>query len=188
VGYVIGQIWRKLQNELRVGFSSAPASAETAKAIVDFDEGLKRYSYGPPLSSARELLALIECGQVSLAVVDDPSISLIKDGWRLSDDAQATVSVMINAVLPPPSLSKITESLIAQLRSQNLLCELYESSGAKTLPDGQIMNSDGDYSKGLSLLGRLALGSVIAVDSVHDCFGASAVRWAQGVIHRRQVP
>lgn len=188
VGYVIGQIWRKLQNELRVGFNSAPASAETAKAIVNFDEGLKRYSYGPPLSSARELLALIECGQVSLAVVDDPSISLIKDGWRLSDDAQATVSVMINAVLPPPSLAKITDPLIAQLRSQSLLCQLYEGSGAKTLPDGQIMNSDGDCSKGLSLLGRLALGSVIAVDSVHDCFGASTVRWAQGVIHRRQAP
>lgn len=186
VGYVIGQIWRKMQNELRAGFNSAQPLPETAKAIVGFDEGLKRYSYGPPLGSARELLALIKCKLVSLAVVDDPDIALVEDGWRLSDDTVATVSVMINAVLPPPSLAKITDPLIDQLKSKGLLDELFEGSGAKTLPNGQIVNSNGDVSRGLSILGRLALGSVIAVDSVHDCFGASSERWAQGVIYRTQ--
>ncbi len=186
VGYVIGQIWRKLQNDIRAGFNSAEKLPETTKAIVGFDEGLKRYSYGPPLSSARELLALIDCKLVSLAVVEDPDIALVRQGWRLIDDKAATVSVMINAVLAPPSLDKITDPLVVKLKSANILRETYEGAGAHTTPDGQVVNADGDVTTGLCVLGRLSLGSVIAVDSVHDCFGASTQRWAEGVISRMQ--
>ncbi|MCX7560272.1 FAD/NAD(P)-binding protein [Sulfitobacter sp. F26204] len=187
IGYVIGQIWRKLQNELRIGFNSAQISPETARALIDLDEGLKRYAYGPPLSSACAMLALIDCGLVSLSVVDDPDVAMVDEGWQLFDDGEAaTVSVMINAVLAPPSLQKITDPFVVQLRSQNFLHEFYEGSGAKTIPDGQVVTATGAVVKGLCLLGRLSLGSVIAVDSINDCFGASAQRWAAGVIRRSQ--
>lgn len=186
VGYVIGQIWRKVQNELRIGFNSARKSPESAQAIVAFDEGLKRYSYGPPLGSARELAALIKGNLVSLSVVDDPSITLVENGWRLFEGDEALVSIMVDAVLPPPSLAKITDPVFQHLRSQNRLDEMYEGSGAMVLPDGQVVNGDNEVSQGLCLLGRLALGSVIAVDSIHDCFGASTLRWAEGVLRRAQ--
>jgi len=39
-------------------------------------------------------------------------------------------------------------------------------------------------SAGLCLLGRLALGSVVAADSLHDCFGEASHRWAEGVVDR----
>ncbi|GGA07196.1 FAD/NAD(P)-binding protein [Neptunicoccus cionae] len=185
VGYCVGQVWRKMQNELRANFNSARMEAETAQKIVGFDEGLKRYSYGPPLRSSKELLALLDCGLVSLRVVDDPDIQLIDGGWHLEEhDAEANVSVMIDAVLPPPSLDAVSDELFEQLKSEGTLQSRYESSGAVTAPDGQVVGKDGTPRNGLSMLGRLALGSVIAADSIHDCFGASSERWADGVLDR----
>lgn len=185
VGYIVGQIWRKLQNELRAGFNSAQIEPETAQAIVGFDEGLKRYSYGPPLRSAQELLTLLDCKLVSLCVVDDPDIKCIPDGWHLQeDDAEAKVSVMIDAVLAPPKLAAISDPLLVQLKSDGVIQEFYEGSGVQTCPDGQVVGTNGTPQIGLSLLGRLALGSVIAADSIHDCFGASSDRWANGVLER----
>lgn len=184
-GYIIGQIWRKVQNQLRTSFNSADIEPDTAQAIIGFDEGLKRYSYGPPLRSAQELLALLDCNLVSLCVVDDPDIKPIKDGWHLQeDDAEAKVSVMIDAVLPPPSIGAISDPLLVQLKSDCIIQEFYEGSGARTLPDGQLVGPNDKVQSGLSLLGRLALGSVIAADSIHDCFGASSDRWANGVLER----
>lgn len=187
-GYIIGQIWRKMQNELRTNFNRAEIEPDTAEAIVGFDEGLKRYSFGPPLRSSQELLALINCNLVSLSVVYDPDITLVEGGWHLvEDDAETTVSVMIDAVFSPPSLNKTCDALIAQLKSQNYLTEKYAGSGAKTRSDGQVINASGNITTGLCMLGRLALGSVIAVDSIHDCFGASKNRWAEGVMKRAKM-
>lgn len=184
-GYVIGQIWRKVQNQLRANFNGLQMEPDTAQAIVGFDEGLKRYSYGPPLRSAQELLAMLACNLVSLCVVDDPDIKSIQDGWHLQeDDAEAKVSVMIDAVLPPPKLAAISDPLLVQLKSDGLIQEFYDGSGAQTRPNGQVVGTEGTPQTGLCLLGRLALGSVIAADSIHDCFGASSGRWAKGVLER----
>lgn len=185
VGYVIGQLWRKWQNLLRAGFNQASITPQTAKALVDFDEGLKRYSYGPPLQSCLELLTLIECGQVSLRVAHDPDVKMTGEGWHLVDgDDQTHVSAMVDAVLPSPVLSNITDRLFVNLKTQAKICQTYQQSGARTLSDGQLVGGNGETQTGLSLLGRLALGSVIAVDSIHDCFGEASNRWADGVVAR----
>ncbi|WP_069301299.1 FAD/NAD(P)-binding protein [Neptunicoccus sediminis] len=186
VGYCVGQVWRKMQNELRANFNSARMEPETARTIVGFDEGIKRYSYGPPLRSSQELLAVINSGLVSLRVVEDPDIQLVDGGWHLEEhNAEANVSVMIDAVLPPPALEAVSDGLFTQLKSEGTLHPRYEGSGAATAPDGQVVGRDNEVRRGLSMLGRLALGSVIAADSIHDCFGASSDRWAEGVLERR---
>jgi len=184
-GYVIGQLWRKWQNALRRGFNPVRVEAETASALIRFDEGLKRYSYGPPLGSAKELLLLIEAGVVDLRAADDPDIELTADGWRLSaDDADVTASVMIDAVMAPPALEKSRDPVITGLMDQGRLSAVAEGLGGQTRADGQLLDRHGNLQRGLCLLGRMSLGSVIAADSLHDCMGASAGRWADGVIAR----
>ncbi len=184
-GYVIGQLWRKWQNELRRGFNSASVAPETARALISFDEGLKRYSYGPPVRSASELLMLIEAGIVDLRAVDDPDIALTATGWQLvADETSTGVSVMVDAVMPPPSLDRSTDPLIRDLLTSGRMTAVTAGFGAKTLADGRLVSREGAVQPGLCLLGRLALGSVIAADSIHDCFGASTDRWADGVIQR----
>lgn len=184
-GYVIGQLWRKLQNDIRSGVNSAVLSAETAKAIVGFDEGMKRYSYGPPVAASEQLLILIEDGLVGLQQVDDPDIYLAPQGWRLIEGDDATLAhVMIDAVLPSPVLEQVTDPLIKGAIEDGYLTPVDDGFGAQTRPNGSAMRRDGSVNEGLSLLGRLSLGSVIATDSLHDCFGASTHRWAKGVAER----
>lgn len=185
VGYVIGQIWRKWQNELRQGVNAEQHEPATAAALVAFDEGLKRFSYGPPVSAAQELLTLIECGRVSLCTADDPAVILDPTGWRLIErDDGLLAPVMIDTVLPNPDIEQISDPLIKTCVSDGLIQPIVDGLGAHTLPDGQVVNRDGEYQIGLSLLGRLALGSVIAPDSLHDCFGSATTRWANGVAAR----
>lgn len=184
-GVVIGQLWRKWQNALRRGFNPARVNAETAKALIGFDEGLKRYSYGPPIRSAKELLMLIEAGLVDLRAADDPDIQLTHDGWQLvEDDTSVTVSAMVDAVMPPAALERSKDPVITNLMDESRLCVVADGLGAQTEADGQLVDRNGRVQHGLSLLGRLALGSVIAVDSIHDCVGAATDRWADGVIAR----
>lgn len=184
-GYAIGQIWRKWQNALRRGFNPVAIAPETASALIDFDEGLKRFSYGPPVGSARELLALIEAGLVDLRAAEDPDIRLVGEGWRLVEGGeQATAQVMIDAVLPGPALETVADPLLGSLRDAGRLCPVEDGLGARTRSDALAIGRDGQAQAGLGLLGRMALGTVIAVDSIHDCFGEARIRWAEGVMRR----
>jgi uncharacterized NAD(P)/FAD-binding protein YdhS len=184
-GYAVGQVWRKLQTPLRRAFNPAGVAPETAAAVIGFDEALKRYSYGPPVSAAEEMLALIAAGLLDLRAVDDPDVELVEGGWRLSaEEGEATATVMLDAVLAPPDLARVAAPLIAGLRDAGMLVPVAETLGARVAVDGRVLNAEGAPVPGLSLLGRLALGSVIATDSVHDCFGAAVGRWAEGVWRR----
>ena len=185
VGYVVGQLWRKWQNELRRGYNPVQPDPATAAALVGFDEGLKRYSYGPPVSGAQEMLILVEDGLVDLCAVADPDILLHPTGWHLvEDDATARAVAMVDAVLPGPDLGRVMDPLMAGLRDEGMVVPVAEGLGVQTLSDGRVVGRCGDGLPGLALLGRMALGSVIAVDSIHDCFGAAADRWAQGAVGR----
>jgi uncharacterized NAD(P)/FAD-binding protein YdhS len=181
VGYAAGQVWRAWQRPLRKIFRTSDASPLTRLAFVDFDTALKRYSYGPPVSDAFLLAALIEAELVRLTVADDPDISLSPEGWVLDDER--TAHVMINAVLAPASLSMIREPVIEKLKAEDTLGSVNERGGARTLPNGQVVAVGGKAVPGLALLGRLAEGSVIAADSIHDCFGGTSQDWAASIVH-----
>ncbi|WP_169052691.1 FAD/NAD(P)-binding protein [Pseudooceanicola onchidii] len=184
IGYVVGQVWRKWQDPLRQAYNPANTPPATAAAIVGFDEGLKRYSYGPPVSACRELMTLIDAGIVSIEWARDPDISLMNTGWQLNvRDQSVTATVMIDAVLPSPDPQQVVSPLISGLMTDGYLTTL-DDLGARTASDGRLIGDDNEPVQGLSLLGRLALGSVIAADSLHDCFGASSKRWAEGVLSR----
>ncbi len=185
IGYTIGQLWRKWQNDIRAGFNPADLQADTASAIVNFDEGLKRFSYGPPVAAAEEFMILINQGLVRLNVVDDPDIILEPTGWRLADDNDTLLaSVMIDAVLPSPDLDTVTDPLVVSCQTQGMMHPVQSGLGAVTAANGELISNG---TNGLCMLGRLTLGSVIAADSLHDCFGQSTHRWANSVFERQKI-
>ncbi len=185
VGFAVGQVWRKWQNEFRSGFNPAETPPETADILIGFDEGLKRYSYGPPIASSRELVALIEAGVATLDFAADPEISLTSAGWTLKKAGNVLeATVMIDSVLPNPDLGAVRSSLLSGLQDDGWLTQFAEGFGAHSGADGSLIGKDGQRAPGLCLLGRLALGSVAAADSLHDCFGAASDRWAEGVVDR----
>lgn len=186
IGFAVGQVWRKWQNALRRGYNPARTLPETARMLVGFDEGLKRYSYGPPISASREFAALVKAGTVTLDFTAAPNISLTRSGWTLATDGRAVdASVMVDGVLPSPRLSPVRDPLVTGLMQDVRLRPIAEGLAADIVPDGQLIDGNGAIVPGLGFLGRLALRSVIAADSLHDCFGQAAVRWAEGVMARR---
>ncbi len=185
IGYTIGQVWRKWQNELRSGYNSAQKHPDAAKLLVGFDEGLKRYSYGPPLSSSLELMALLDCGLVDLEHSADPDIEMTETGWTLKSGSWSRqASIMIDGVMASPDLSAVTANPLAHLVADGRISQIHNGLSGQTTSDGSVVDENGQIVPGLCLLGRLALGSIIAADSLHDCFGQSTDRWAEGVIQR----
>lgn len=185
IGYTTGQVWRKWQDQIRQGYNPTETPAGTAKLLVGFDEGLKRYSYGPPLSSSREVLALSEAGIVDLGLSADPEIVLVGAGWSLRTCGRERMAdIMVDGVLPSPDLSIVTAPLVTGLISQGRFSAVADGLGGTTAGDGTVLGAGGTASPGLSFLGRLALGSVIAADSLHDCFGEASRRWADGAVAR----
>ncbi len=170
VAYAVGQIWRGFQSSLRDLFHSTDGDPDTRAAIVAMDQGLKRITYGPPLSSARLMLTLVNDGMVQLGLADGPDIALTDDGWVL--DADITAQVMIDAVLPAPQLAQLDDPLIRSLLRKG---HLREDPGT----GGILLGRGGKAGQELHVLGRLGEGSSIATDSIHDCFGVNTRAWAQ---------
>ncbi|MFN3663815.1 FAD/NAD(P)-binding protein [Yoonia sp.] len=172
VEYATGQIWKALQSDLRVIFHETDGDPDTRAAIINIDQGLKRVTYGPPLVSARLLLALVRAGLVRLGLADAPDIALTDQGWVL--DADVTAQVMIDAVLPAPKLSQLDDPLIRSLLRKGHL-------RADPATDGILLGRGGSAGQDLHVLGRLGEGSSIATDSIHDCFGITTRAWAEDI-------
>lgn len=179
-GFAIGQIWRHLQPDLREIFYDLAPAPPMASTLIALDEGLKRYSYGPPVRAAQELLALVEAGVVTLRATADPDIGLTPQGWCLDPDGGAPVvaDVMLDAVLPGPDLDRLAEPLLVDLLAADLLAPMGEGLGLNLGRDAQALSADGSPVRGLSVLGRMTTGRTIAVDSIHDCFGPATRAWA----------
>ena len=126
---------------------------------------------------------LIDAELVDLRAADDPNIRLIAEGWQLVDEnKEIAVSVMIDAVMPSPALDTTADPLIEKLMAKGYISAVSDGLGASAKADGQLIGQNDTTP--LCMLGRMSLGSVIAVDSIHDCFGAATKRWADGVISR----
>ena len=179
VGYCIGQIWRSLQPALRRSFLTADSRPDTRAAVLAFDRGLKRLTYGPPLGSARLLLALVQDGLVQLTLADDPAIRLTAQGWALDRDTQATV--MIDAVLPPPRLDRIDDPLITALLREGGLREAPATGGID-------VDATGCAAPGLTVLGRMTEGRSIAADSLLDCYGTMTRAWGERLAQAQRAP
>ncbi|NIH86499.1 FAD/NAD(P)-binding protein [Amycolatopsis granulosa] len=109
------------------------------------------YASGPPPRRLHELLALHQAGVVSFLGAD-VRISLGEDGFVASSGSfpgSVTARTLIEARLPPPSVSRASDGLLAQLRGAGELAE----ERVRDLPSGLIHTrvSDGRL---LDALGR----------------------------------
>jgi hypothetical protein len=50
------------------------------KELIALNQNTKRYSYGPPVESILQLIAMQEAGILLLDFVNDPEITLVDEG------------------------------------------------------------------------------------------------------------
>lgn len=179
--YCIGQVWRHCQPTLYEAFSYANLKSEIIEDVIAKDEQSKRYSYGPPIESMHQLLALVDAGILNLNFVNNPDIELKDNGWRLTNENQDSkdVSIMINSVLDSPKLSEVNSPIIMDLIQNDLISPIHSKLGIETDENAYIESDNQKNNVNIAILGRLAKGSVIGVDAILECFGSRIENWAK---------
>jgi len=136
------------------------------------DESTKRYSYGPLIESIQQLLALINEGIKNLDFVNDPNIELSKEGWRFYlDDKSIIANMMIDSVLYYPQIRSVKSSIVQNMLADDLIKVVNDNLGVETDESGYLISENNDKKIPITLLGRLAKGSIIGVDAIMECFG-----------------
>ena len=183
--YCIGQVWRHCQPTLYRIFSFTDLPGEVIDSVVQLNERLKRYSFGPPVASLQQLLALIDAGLISLKVVDDPKIDLTESGWKFFEDGDTVYAdTMINTVLDPPELNSVSTPIVQNLLKDGMIQSVGKNLGVCVHPNGLVKTPKDRPQVPLAILGRLAKGSVLGVDTLKECFGPVIKQWARDAVYR----
>jgi uncharacterized NAD(P)/FAD-binding protein YdhS len=185
--YCIGQVWRHCQPSIYEKLSYNECSEEVFAEIINLDERLKRYSYGPPVESIQQMLALIEAGVMNLDLVNNPTIELTSSGWQLvRDNKSSTADIMINSVLNAPQIKQVNSPIVTNMLSNELIQAVHDDFGVLTDENGYLIPKNNDQSIPIALLGRLAKGTIIGVDAILECFGQRPVNWAIEAVRRHK--
>ncbi len=184
--YCIWQVWRQCQPTLYIAFSHANVNHKIIKQVIDLDDRSKRYSYGPPVESIQQMLALVEANVLDLDFVNNPKITPTKNGWKFENSyqKQCETNIMINSVLDTPQLKKVNSKIIKSLLNHNIIQPIHSDLGIDTNTDGTVIMPNDESNKSISVLGRLSKGSVIGVDAILECFGKRIEDWAKAFVKR----
>ena len=179
--YCLGQVWRHCQPTLYATFSYAEINYDIIEKVATLDDRIKRYSYGPPIESMQQILALVDAKVLSLDFVNNPEIDTVDDGWLFKNKNQAStpINTMINSVLDAPKLLDVNAPIIKSLLSNDLIQPIHTKLGIDTKKDGRVISYNSENQLPIAVLGRLSKGSVIGVDAILECFGSRARRWAK---------
>ncbi|QLE01287.1 FAD/NAD(P)-binding protein [Galbibacter sp. BG1] len=183
--YCVGQVWRHCHDIIFDAFSYAEIEEDIlVKAIALYDR-MKRYSFGPPVESMQQMLALIKADVLSLDFVNNPDIAQVPQGWQFSMGKETiTTPVLVNCVLDAPQLLKVDTPLIKNLLTNDLIAPVHSKLGIETNENASVLTSEENQIPTLSVLGRLAKGSVLGVDSISACFGERVQQWGDDVSRR----
>jgi len=183
--YCIGQVWRHCQPTLYKALSYSNLDDDVMTEIIEKDEQLKRYSYGPPVQSIQQILALVDADILNLNFNNNPDINITPKGWTLTNGSQSiTVAKMVNSVLDTPAVAKINSPIIEHLKSQKLIKLVSSDLGVTTKKNGCIEPVNDHEDIPLAIMGRLAKGTLLGVDAILECFNDRTTYWAEDVIKR----
>ncbi|WP_107037518.1 FAD/NAD(P)-binding protein [Brumimicrobium mesophilum] len=178
--FCIGQVWRHFQPSIYKKLSYNECSDDVFEEIIALDESTKRYSYGPPVESIQQIIALVEAKVLNLNLVTDPNIELTQNGWELSNSKKSSiVTMMIDCVLDAPRIKSVKTSVVNNLLSDGIIKAVHDKLGVATDENGYLIPENKDRSIPIALLGRLAKGTVIGVDAILECLGDRPRKWAE---------
>jgi len=178
--YCIGQVWRHCQPTIYKALSFNECSNKVFAKIIALDESTKRFSYGPPVESIQQLLALVDVGILNLDMVNNPNIELTKKGWRFHlSDKSTTATIMIDSVLDSPNIKSVMSPIVRNMLDDGLMKVVHDDLGIVIDEYGYLISKNENTRIPIALLGRLAKGTIIGVDAILECFGSRPCQWAK---------
>ncbi|NJB71754.1 hypothetical protein GGR42_002216 [Saonia flava] len=183
--YCIGQVWRYCQPSIYEKLSFNKCSEQVFAEIIELDESIKRYSYGPPVESIQQLLALVDTGIIDLGMLNNPEFELTNEGWLFKLNGKTQIAdFMINSVLDAPKIQDVNSSIVKKMLSNNLIEPIHDDLGVATDENGYVASNIKSNDVPIALLGRLAKGTIIGVDAILECFGERPQKWAVEATNR----
>lgn len=178
--WCLAQTWRATgaQVSRRVGGGGLTGAA--LRGFRRLAAAMEPRAYGPPLSTATRIRALVDAGMVDLTHVRGGRLTVAEDGHTyVTSDAGAPrrVDVVIDAVLAPPGPDDLLTGLIARGHARTV----DGGRGVEVAEDGQLIGADGQRRAGLSAIGRATEDSVVGNDTLFRHLHEVAERWAQRV-------
>ncbi|WP_046757507.1 FAD/NAD(P)-binding protein [Kordia jejudonensis] len=183
--FCVGQVWRHCQPSMYTALSFNACHEDVFAEIIALDESTKRYSYGPPVESIQQMIALIEAGKIDTKFLSDPDFELTDDGWNFHNKSHSeTATIMINSVLDPPKIKVVKSPIIENLLSSDLIQMVHDDLGIMTDEQAYVISENEDHFIPIALLGRLAKGTIIGVDAILECYGERPKNWAEKASNR----
>ncbi|MCX2743309.1 FAD/NAD(P)-binding protein [Mangrovivirga sp. M17] len=182
--YCIGQVWRHCQHTFYQLLSYRDLPQKVYLKFIDLNERIKRYSYGPPVESMQQQLALIKAGVMDLTFVKNPEINLTENGWQFEKNGKSiSMNIVADTVLSPPQLIKTKSPLLQKLLKANHIVPYHKNLGANTKKSGLVIPGNNENNIPLAILGRLSIGKNVGVDSIHESFNGQISNWAKRMIN-----
>jgi len=174
--YTAGQVWRELQIDMYYIFSYDLLPHKLVAGFIAINEKAKRYSFGPPVDSILELIALQESGILNLEFHKDPSISFHEKGYELSHLTNSIIcDSMVDSVLAKPNLAIINDVLMSSILEKPLAVQFEDNLGIQVSDTANHL-VNGSNIDGLHSLGRNAKGSIYGVDAILECFNTDKMQ------------
>jgi uncharacterized NAD(P)/FAD-binding protein YdhS len=183
--FCIAQVWRHCQPTIYTQLSHNACRPDVFADIIGLDEQLKRYTYGPPVESIQQLVALESAGFLTFDYANNPEIELSENGWILKSDKNSVkVDFMINSVLNAPEVKSVNSQIVKNLLSNDMMQIVHDDYGVLTDANGYLISKDKNTILPIALLGRLAKGTIIGVDAILECFGSRPKAWAEACVEQ----
>ncbi|WP_194851149.1 FAD/NAD(P)-binding protein [Nonlabens antarcticus] len=168
--YTIGQVWRMIQIDLYYLYSYRLLPKDIVKDFIILNDKAKRYSFGPPVKSILELVALQEAGILRLEFVSNPEIKLVRDGYEIVKESKSIIcDAMIDSVLARPNADDLDDELMISIIDRHLGQKYVDDLGIQVTTTGNHVVDDQIVS-GLYSVGRNTKGSIHGVDAILECF------------------
>lgn len=176
---IVGDAWRRLYPQIVPVLARRGPDGCWSASIDGLQRRLERLAFGPPPTTARRVVDLIDRGFVRLDALTGASLDTTTVPARLrtpTDDFE--VEVVIDAVLPPPGLPDGSGGPVARLLAAGHLRRVCGGRGIEVTPDGCCVDAAGRVDPTLSAIGRPTEDCIVGNDTLSRTLHDVADRWA----------
>lgn len=164
----LGRAWSAGYAEVVRSLERAERTPETWSVFRERAARLERWAFGPPLATARQVLALADAGRLVVRVGE-------ADASGIDVDARTAPAGVVGAAATP---------LWSSLLQRGTVHVRPGERGVLTAPDGHCLSASGEVVEGLSALGRPTEDPVVGHDTLSRSLHGDARRWAEALAHR----
>lgn len=175
--WALGRTWSRLYPSVTAVLRGSDMSPRQWAALQRAARTLERFAFGPPLVTARKLLAMIDSGAVDLSWLD-AGVGPTSAGVLPSS---SEVDLVIDAVIPPPGLVALLDPLPRQLLEEGIVAVRPGRRGAMVDVDGTALDVTGRRREHLALIGRPTEDHVIGHDTLNRHLHHEIENWAARV-------